>query len=743
MRDELLSKENIVMTAHCSHCGGTCLLKVHVKDGVITRIETDDGEEPQYRACAKGRAYRQRVYAPDRLKYPMKRVGARGEGKFERISWDEALDIVARELSRVRETYGAESILFKSSSGDIGRIHGAQAHFRILCMVGGCSEVWGIPSYEGAVFEQIATFGTASTTSSRDDLLNSRLIIMWGWNPADTVMLTNTMWYLVQAREAGINIVSVDPRYTNTAAVCANQWIPIRPGTDTAMLIAMSYVIINQDLQDQEFLDTYTVGFDKYREYVMGIDDGLPKTPQWAAAITGVTEETIESLAREYATVKPAALMAGIGPGRTAYGEQYHRAAATLAAMTGNIGIHGGDAGASAYTGMMTRYPFMEMGRGIPTPINPVESKAPPRKNSFLFWDGVNSRRSGNVHLTKVADAILKGKAGGYPADYRLLYIVNNNYPNQYLNINKCVDALTSKPLEFIVVFEQFMTSAAKFADILLPVNTCLERNDITTGATLGFYGFMGKAIESIGESKSHLEICAELALRLGIKDYDNKTEDELLRQIASGSTDITDYEAFKKAGGHKIRRNEPYVAFKQQIEDPENNPFPTPSGKIEIYCQRLADMKNPLIPPIPKYIETWEGLSDPLVQKYPLQLITTHFWRRAHSQYDNIPWLRELEPQRVLINSVDAGDRNIRNGDLVKVFNDRGITILPARVTERIMPGVVDIPQGAWYHPDENGVDRGGSANVLTKDEHSPGGAYPTNTSLVQVEKVELDLRE
>jgi len=727
-------KEKIVMSTHCSHCGGTCLLKVHVRDGVVTRIETDDGEEPQYRACARGRAHRQRVHAPDRLTYPLKRVGARGEGRFTRISWDEALDTVAKELKRVKETYGPESILFKYSAGDIGLIQGSTPHSKLLFLHGGCSEVWGVMSFEGAIFAQIATFGTVGTSNTRDDLLNSRLIIMWGWNPADTILGTNTAWYLTQAKEAGAKIVCVDPKYTNTAALCDSWWIPIKPGTDTAMLIAMANVIIEEHLQDQRFLDMYTTGFDKFKDYVLGVEDGIPKTPEWAETITGAPASVIANLARDYATVKPAALMAGIGPGRTAYGEQYHRATATLAAMTGNIGIHGGDAGASGFTGVFGLYPFMKLGPGMPVPPNPVEADAPPRKNAFTSYGGYKSLRAGRIHQAKVADAILKGKAGGYPADYKLLYLVNNNYPNQYLNVNRGVEAL--KKLEFIAVFEQFMTPSAKFADIVLPVNTNLERNDLTVGATVGFYGFAGKAIDSVGESKSHLEICTSLAARLGIEGFNDKTEDEWLEQIALGSMHITDYESFKKAGGYKIRREEPYVAFREQIEDPGNNPFPTPSGKMEIYCQRLADMNSPLIPAIPKYIETWESPSDLIAQRYPLQLITTHYWRRAHSQYDNIPWLREIETQAISMNSADAQARGIKNGDLVRVFNDRGVTMLPARVTERIMPGVVDIPQGAWYNPDDTGVDRGGCANILTKDEHSPGGAYPANTSLVQAEK-------
>jgi anaerobic dimethyl sulfoxide reductase subunit A len=336
--------------------------------------------------------------------------------------------------------------------------------------------------------------------------------------------------------------------------------------------------------------------------------------------------------------------------------------------------------------------------------------------------------------LSKIADAILKGKAGGYYADYKLLYLVSTNYLNQFPNINKIVPAF--RALEFIVVQEQFMTPSAKFADILLPVNTLLERNDFTAGlGTPPFYGYMNKVIEPLYESKSPLEIGIALAGRLGISDYDISTEDERLRGMVRAAG-IPDYDAFRKGGVRKVEHAEPHIAFKKQIEDPANNPFPTSSGKIEIYSQQLADMKEPQMPPIPKYIETWESANDPLAEKYPLQLITTHCKRRALSQFDNVPWLRELEPQAIWINSTDAEARGIGNGDMVAVFNDRGRLIITAKVTERIMPGVVCIPHGAWYSPDESGVDRAGCPNVLTKDEHSPGGAFPFNTCLVQVQK-------
>jgi anaerobic dimethyl sulfoxide reductase subunit A len=603
--------------------------------------------------------------------------------------------------------------------------------------MGGATRVWGVLSNEAGGFAAQTTFGTTRVRSTFDDLTNSRLIIVWGWNPATTVC-GHASYYLAQAKEKGIRIISVDPRYTDTTAILANQWIPIIPGTDTALLIAMAYVIIAGDLQDQAFLDKYTTGFDQFQDYVVGREDGIPKTPRWAESITGVPAKTIENLARDYASMKPAALLCGISPGRTAYGEQYHRAAITLAAMTGNIGIHGGSSGGMVWAITMGGYSFLKMprvgrGMGVGDAENPVEAGAPPRKYAPLGY-GPNAS-SARIHFTQVADAILKGRAGGYPSDLKMLYVVGTSYPNQYANINKAVKAL--KKLEFIAAHEQFMTPTARFADILLPSNFLYERNDVTTGhVTPPFYGYMQKVVGPLYESKSHFEIAMELAPRLGIFDFCNKSEGEWLEEIIKKSG-VPDADVFKKRGVYKVELSAPHVAFKEQIDNPVDYPFPTPSGKIEIYSQHLADMNHPEIPPIPKYIETWENRNDPLAKKYPLQLITTHFLRRAHTQFDNLPWLREIQAQVMSIHPVDAEVRNIHDGDQVLVFNDRGKVIIPARLTERIMPGVVDIPQGAWFDPDENGIDRGGSANVLTRDKHSPGGALASNTCLVQVEKV------
>jgi len=726
--------EQVIRTYTCMDCGGRCLLRVHVRDGMVVGIESDDAEEQkQLRACLRCRAYRQVLYHPDRLKYPMKRVGAKGDGKFERISWDEALDSIAQELKRVKETYGNSAILLLGGSGYLAALQSPLAVTgRLLSMFGGYTTRYGNESSEGHVFAVRTQYGDFACGNSRDDLLNSRLIIMWGWDPAKMINNTKTSYYLIRAKEAGARIIAVDPRYSDSAATLADQWIPIRPGTDPAMLAAMAYVMLKENQHDRKFLDKYTIGFDKYRDYVFGTEDGIAKTPAWAEKITGVPADTIENLAREYATTKPAALMDGLGPARSAMGEQTSRSAMTLAAMTGNIGINGGHA-----AGGLQRIPLGELFRtpSIPSPKNPVEAGAPSVRGSL----DLNRRLVTRIHLTKVWDAILEGKAGGYPADIKLVWLAGSNCLNQWTNTNKAVQAL--KTLQFMIVPEVFMTPTAKFADILLPVPSHLERTDIVRPWPSGpYYCHMNRAVEPMYESKTDLEIARELAPRLGIHDYLEKAEDELLREMVTMAPDtadeITDYDKFKREAVHRVELAEPIVAFKKQIEDPENNPFPTPSGKIEIYSQRLADLNNPQIPPIPKYIETWEGPGDPLIKEYPLQLITSHSRRRAHSTLDNVPWLRETEEQRVWLNPVDAGARSIADGDEVMVFNGRGTIIIPAWVTKRIMPGVVCITEGAWYNPDEQGIDHGGCANVLTRDTYSPGGAFPVNTTLVQVSK-------
>jgi anaerobic dimethyl sulfoxide reductase subunit A len=500
------------------------------------------------------------------------------------------------------------------------------------------------------------------------------------------------------------------------------------------MMVSMAYVMIKENLHDQGFLDRHTVGFDKFRDYVVGNEDGVEKTPEWAAPITGVPAVTIERLAREYATTKPAALMDCQGPARSAMGEQYNRCAMTLTAMTANVGRSGGSA-AGGLMGIPVGHMFRSS--GIPPMKNPAEAGAPSIRGTL----DLKLRLARRIHINKIFDAMLKGTSGGYPADIKLAWFVNNNFLNQLGNTNKAARAL--KSLEFLIVSDLFMTPTAKFADILLPVTHAAERNDLTRPWPSGpYYTCVNQAVLPPGECKSDLEIAGDLAERLGLRDYNPHSEEEWLKKFVEEnpetSKQIKDYEKFRREGIHRVKLAEPIVAFKKQIEDPENNPFDTPSGKIEIFSQRAADLDNPLCPPIPKYLSTWEDLNDPLREKYPLQLISPHPKNRVHSHFQHVDWLREIEPHRAWINPVDAGARGVKDGDEIYVFNDRGKLVITAWVTERIMPGVICIFQGAWYDPDQEGIDRGGCVNVLTNDAYSEGGASALNTVLVQVSKAQ-----
>jgi len=337
--------------------------------------------------------------------------------------------------------------------------------------------------------------------------------------------------------------------------------------------------------------------------------------------------------------------------------------------------------------------------------------------------------------MNDLYNLILKGREGGYPTDIKMAYVAATNRLNQYGNLNRGIEAF--KALDFVVVQEQLMTPTAKFADIVLPVNSFMERNNIAV-AWLGspYYIYLNKAIDSLDESKSDVEICRELAKKLGINPgLLNLNEDQLLRMMSAQRKDIKNYDKMKEDGYWKVKVDEPFIAFKEQIEDPENNPFPTLSGKIEIYCEHIAEMNNPRIPPIPKYLSHDEHYDSPKAKIYPLQLLTPHNKRQTHSSLPNMPWLEEIEPHTVWINSQDATERGIIDGDMVDVYNDRGRIRIPATVTERIMPGVVRVTQGAWYNPDKDGVDLGGCANVLVNDGYSPGGALPCNSALVQIE--------
>jgi anaerobic dimethyl sulfoxide reductase subunit A len=775
---ENLSKDIQKIRVGCPahNCGGRCLLIAHVQNGRITRLESDDRPDspaaPQLRACVRGRAYLRRQYHPDRLMKPLKRTGKRGEGEFQRISWDEALDIVVSQFERIKHQYGSSSLFVPYGTGSYNQLNGSHVARRLMNLYGGCLGIYNSYSWGATNLATPTVFGTLVTGNQRQDWLNAKTIIMWGWNPAEMRDGTNSDYFIKLARQAGTRVVCIDPRHTLSAAALADEWIPIRPGTDVAMMSAMAYVLIKEGLFDADFVRTHCIGFDgsqmpdpekeSYSDYILGVRDGIQKTPEWAETITSVPRDTITGIAREYAINKPSILYQGYGMQRRAFGEQVVRAGCVLAAITGNVGVPGGWAG-----GLGLQAPDGgALGIVFPIGENPVKAEIP-----VFLW----------------TEACLRGKSmtakdgvrgvNKLENDIKLIYAVASNcLINQHADINRTAEILRDESkVEFIIVQDNFLTPSARFADVILPACTQFETWGVEDGWKYGDEVILQpKLVEPPGECKSDYRICTEIAeqLSIGIAFTEGKDEKAWVeyclgefRRIRFPELPTLDQFIDQNLGAWTRPITHPEIAFADFRRDPDHFPLNTPSGKVEIYSKQLFDKNNPReIPPIPKYIperenpclgemeesleredqtknappkNTSEIISAITQGKYPLQAIGHHTLHRVHSTHDNNDWLGEAFPQRVFINPLDASARGIQDGNDVRVFNDRGEIVLPCRITVRIMPGVVDIPQGAWYKPNLDGVDYGGNVNVLTSHRWTPFAFGSTQQTInVEIEK-------
>ncbi len=776
-----------VVTSCAHNCGSRHMLVAHKKGDVIVRLSTDDGsyqrggkygkdekDELQLRACLRGRSYRQRIYSAERLLYPMIRVGERGKGKFRRATWEEALTLVATKMLDIKQNYGPQAILDQSYAGaSYGVLHksdqidGLQGRF--LGMFGCRTNSWSVPSYQGTTTSSRWTFGTIKDGNEDDTFEHSQLMIMWGWNPAYTFHGGNTVYYMRMAKQKGCKFVIIDPQYTDSAATYDAWWIPIKPNTDAAMMAGMAHYIFTNNLQDQNFIDQFCMGMDAgtmpqwsnfspngtehFKGYILGWYDEQPKTPEWAANICGVPAKDIKKLARMYATTKPAALKASWAPGRNAYGEQYSRMAAALQAMTGNIGIIGGSA------------------EGVGKSWSAAGAAHPESENKW--FGAIKSDRWAhavlnypNVTREEVGLWPRPDELDGVVPNIRAIFWHGSDWLNQLTNINKDLAAI--KKLDLVVCLDSTITPSGIWADVLLPACTHFERHDVAIPWYKGhYYIHRPKVIEPLGESKSDFQIFTELAYIIGGETFgakynplanrgyfhypDNVDEAYLAKWwkekvVKEQHADMT-WEDFKDHGVYKFKYNHPLVAFEKQVK--YGKPFATPSGRIEILCTELAKISDWTrtkygyhIPSIPKWIEPFESLNSPKVKKYPYHMITPHPRHRTHSIYNNCSWLRETYDQEITINATDAKKLDLKTGDTVEVFNDRGIIVLPVFVTQRVMPGVVIVYEGSWMDIDENGIDRSGNPDFLTLDEPSPAGAFAYNTILCDIRKTKLEHR-
>jgi len=749
------------------------------KDGFFGK---DTEEEPQLRGCLRGRSYRQRLYSAERLLYPMMRVGERGEGKFKRVSWDEALNFVAMKMLQIKNTYGPTALVDQSYAGaSYGVLHKSDQIEgllgRFLGMFGCRTSSWSVPSYQGTTTSSRWSFGTIEDGNEDDAYAHSKLIIMWGWNPAYTFHGGNTFYYMRLAKQRGCKFVLVDPQYTDSAAVYDAWWIPIRPNTDAAMMAGMAYHIFSNNLQDQAFIDKFCQGMDEgtmpdwakdtpngqenFKDYILGKYDGTPKTPEWAAAICGVPAADIVKLAEMYAKTKPAALKASWAPGRNSYGEQYNRMAVALQSMTGNIGVLGG------------------CSEGVGKAWHPEAVAYPYDEWANVWFASIKSDRW--AHIVLNYPNVKREEVGLWPRNDQLDGVIPNikgifwqgsNWFNQLTNINKEIEAV--KKLELVVCMDATITPSGLFADVLLPVATHFERHDVALPWYKGhYYIHRPKVIEPMGESRTDFQIFTELAYRIGELDpqgygmfgklYNPKADRSyFLNPDAVDEAYLTDWwnnrvmhhhhidmswEEFKGYGIYKFLLDKPHVAFRAQIE--EGKPFQTPSGKIEILANELAYIQDwtktkygEHVPSIPKWVEPWESLNSAKTKDYPFHLVSPHPRWRTHSIFNNCAWLRETYEQECTINASDAKKLGIKTGDTVELWNERGKVVVPAYVTERCMPGVLVLHEGAWLDRDENGIDRAGNPDFLTLDAPSPAGAFAYNTVLCNVAKSDLEHR-
>ncbi|MFB5746162.1 selenate/tellurate reductase subunit YnfE [Cedecea sp. S5-13] len=762
------SKDKVVWGACSVNCGSRCALRLHVRDEEVFWVETDNTGldtygDHQVRACLRGRSIRRRINHPERLNYPMKRVGARGEGKFERISWDEALDIVSASLKQTVEKYGNEAVYINYSSGVVGGNITRSSPYaslvaRLMNCYGGFLSHYGTYSTAQIACAMPYTYGS-NDGNSTSDIENSKLVVLFGNNPAETRMSGGGItYYLEQARErSNARMIVIDPRYTDTAAGREDEWIPIRPGTDAALVAGLAHVMISENLVDRPFLDKYCVGYDEktlpanaprnghYKAYILGEgDDGVEKTPRWASAITGIPADRIIKLAREIAGTKPAYIAQGWGPQRQANGELTSRAIAMLPILTGNVGVNGGNSGAreSTYTITIERMPVLE---------NPIKTQI-----SCFSWTDAITR---GPEMTAKRD----GVRGKDKLDVPIKFIWNyagNTIINQHSDINKTHAILQDdKQCEMIVVIENFMTSSAKYADILLPDLMTVEQEDIIPNdyaGNMGYLIFIQPATAPKFERKPIYWMMSEVAKRLGDDVHQAFTEGRTQREwlqylyakMLAKDPALPAYEALREMGIYK--RKDPaghFVAYKKFREDPQGNPLKTASGKIEIYSSKLADIaasweleKDETISPLPVYASTFEGWDSPQRSEFPLQLFGFHYKSRTHSTYGNIDVLQAAARQEVWINPLDAKRRGITNGDKVSVFNGRGEVRIEAKVTPRIMPGVAAMGQGAWHNADMGGdrIDHGACINTLTTHRPSPlAKGNPQHTNLVEIKKI------
>jgi len=803
-------------TACRCNCGGSyqCIIKANVKDGKVVSVEPDDrynyncGREDAYmeeedlqkvriqrRPCVVGLTWHKYAQLPERILYPLKRKEGteRGAGEYERITWDEALDTIATKMIETRDKYGPLSIISPYMPNE--------TYERIMSYWGAGAEGWGWCSYDASrLMAQMITGGEGwevqnwSSSSGADMLTHSKAIVLWGCDP--TVGHQGPAhafaWYIKLARERGKPVIIIDPRYSTAVRTLADQWIPIKPGTDVALMMGMAYTLFAADTYDKAFVEKYVEpsGFQKFQEYVLGqAADHTPKTPEWAAEKCGVPAETITALAHFVWDNDPCWTYAHWSLSRKSHGEQVIVTFAALQAMLGNWGKPGG--GPAIHPGGQVQ--DLPMGFFSTAYSKPGPYKVPKLFRSHYWAQAVlllDDYKSGKISAEEYMSSV------GWRADKNLVDQFNPRFlfwgggskPHASNHLVTACDTASDQikainKMDFIITAHSIMTPTVRYADIILPVQDWIwEGSDVSRTAPYGvFEAVQGNpgVVEPPGETKQWMWIYVEICKRLGVdpknlfqyytgeRSWEEDWEDglrEMYREVEEyyqgRGKAIPAYEDFQK--GEFLNCDEledqPMTGFAPQMK--EGKPFKTPSGKIEFYYPLLEDESQrgtsehytfdgrlidnlPAdwqdLPPSPEYRTGRHGMDDPKSKQYPIMLLTSHSRYRVHYVHWINPWLRgHVYRHRVWINAVDAAQRGIQDNDPILVYNDRGKIVMPAYVTSRIMPGTALIHQGGNYEPDENGIDRGASPNTLLGGDKASNFTPARASNLVQIEKYE-----
>lgn len=647
-------------------CGGNaCPLQATVVDGHVVRIANNPAGAAYLKGCRRGFDLGRERESPERLLKPLIRTGARGSGQFREATWDEALGLVAARLQEVRAQHGPHGVLDLSSAGCTGALHGTLPLMgRFLNLWGGATRLKGSYSIAAAHFVLPYVFGPdwkQTTGLDPATFRHSRMIILWGANVLETRHGAAVTPHLLEAKARGAEIVVIDPRRTATARRAGTWWIPCRPGTDAALMLAVLHVLLAEGLADHPFIARHAAGFDELERYV------ADRTPAWAAGVCGVPAEEIVRFARAYAAAKPALLLPGYSIQRVFAGEEPFRLAAALQLATGNLGRPGGSTGAP-----ISRLPNPRVGT-LPVPEVPGQPILP-----INDWPG----------------AIL-GDRG-----LRAVYSIGGNLLNQGPDIAGNIAAF--ERLDFAVCHDLFLTPTARHCDVVLPAAHVLEREDIGIPWLGNYLTYAPQAVQPRGQARTDYDILCELAGRMGFEAAfsEGRSAAQWIQHFLDQS-EIPDPEAFRRTGLY-LAPDQERVGLADFARDPVAHPLGTPSGRVEIGSPAYA--RDTGFPAIPQWREA-PGTA------HPLRLVTPKVADRTHSQTAGMP----MPPHPLALHPRDAEARGLAEGCLVEVFSDHGRVRVPLRLDPDLMPGVACLVEGAWLDLDPDGIDRAGSANVLT----------------------------